>query len=67
VVQFYTSFEDSSNIYILFELVPDGQLYKKLQDRGRFSEKTTSIICKNILEAVAHLHHKNILHRDIKP
>ena len=66
-MQFYTSFEDNQNVYILSELAPEGQLYKKMQERGRFSEKACSIIIENILEAVAHLHHRKILHRDIKP
>jgi serine/threonine protein kinase len=35
--------------------------------RGEFNERDASIICKQLVEALAYLHKKGIVHRDLKP
>lgn len=67
IVRLYEIFEDAENYYIVSEYLPQGNLYKKLLERGEFCEQEAKSVVRKVVEAVRYLHGKNIIHRDIKP
>lgn len=67
IITMYGYFDDEENLYLLEELAGDGQLYRLLKKKEKFSEEATAFIIKQVLEAVGHLHKNKIFHRDIKP
>ena len=49
------------------EYCSGGDLFDYIQKEKCFTEKKASIIFRQLLSAVNHLHKKNIVHRDLKP
>lgn len=71
VVEYYGSFVQGTILYILMEFlfagsVSDYMKYKNLKS-GFQNEVVISTILKNILNALAYIHERNHVHRDIKP
>lgn len=52
---------------LVMELAPKGELLERIIEQGSFSEADTINVMKQVLEALAYLHKKNIAHRDLKP
>jgi calcium/calmodulin-dependent protein kinase I len=67
VVHMEAMFETPTHLYLVMELVPGGELFDLLVDRGSFNEKEASGILKQVIEGVAYLHSLGIAHRDLKP
>ena len=68
IVGVYDFFEENNTAYIVMEYL-DGQTLKAYMARtgGRLSEEEAARFAKPILEAVASIHEKKIIHRDISP
>jgi calcium-dependent protein kinase len=49
------------------ELCEGGELFEKIVEMHKFSEKHAAFLMKKILSAVKHLHEHGICHRDLKP
>jgi serine/threonine protein kinase len=49
------------------ELCEGGELFEKIVEMHKFSEKRAAQLMKKILSAVKHLHELGICHRDLKP
>lgn len=60
-------FSDKENIYLVEELGIDGQLYDLMRKRFKFTEESTAIIGRDVLQGLGYMHEKQIIHRDIKP
>jgi calcium/calmodulin-dependent protein kinase I len=60
-------YEDDEKVYIVMELVEGSELFDRIVDKGYYSEKSTVLIVKQILNAVKYLHQQGIAHRDLKP
>jgi calcium/calmodulin-dependent protein kinase I len=49
------------------ELATGGELFEKIVERQRFSEKNAVVVMQKMLSAIKHLHEHQICHRDLKP
>lgn len=67
IIAFKDWFESKEKFYIVTQLATGGELFDRICDYGKFTEKDARQSVKDILEAVDYLHHKDIVHRDLKP
>ena len=67
IIKLYESFEDPKYLHIVMELCSGGELFERIVEKGRYTEKEASIIMRSILRSVNHLHKNGIAHRDLKP
>uniref|UniRef100_UPI00358F3B29 serine/threonine-protein kinase NIM1-like isoform X1 n=2 Tax=Myxine glutinosa TaxID=7769 RepID=UPI00358F3B29 len=66
VIRLYEVLETMSRLYLVTELAPGGDLFTRLQTRGRLSEDEAQSAFGQIVAAVAHMHENHIVHRDLK-
>ncbi|XP_031799847.1 serine/threonine-protein kinase 33 isoform X2 [Sarcophilus harrisii] len=59
-------FETPKRMYLVMELCEDGELKEILNRKGHFSENETRQIIEDLGSAIAYLHKKDIVHRDLK-
>jgi len=67
ILRLYTVFTDRKAVYLVLELCPGGEVFSKLRDQERFSEKQTAIYIHDLAHALHYCHQKSVIHRDIKP
>jgi len=66
IINFYGCGRDELFLYILYEYVNGGELWKKCVIYGLPSEKLIKYYFIQILDGIKHMHVYNIIHRDIK-
>jgi calcium/calmodulin-dependent protein kinase I len=49
--------------YIVTQLATGGELFDRICEYGKFTEKDASKIIREVLDAVCYLHENNIVHR----
>lgn len=49
----------------MFYRATGGELFERLFERGKFSEKDAVIIIRSILQGLEYLHSHNIIHRGL--
>lgn len=49
------------------EMCSGGELYDRIEKKGKFSEKESAFLMYKLFHAINHLHISNIAHRDLKP
>ncbi|KAI1394238.1 calcium/calmodulin-dependent protein kinase 1 [Hypoxylon trugodes] len=67
IVRFVDWFESRDKWYIVTELATGGELFDRICEQGKFTEKDASQTIKQVLDAVDYLHNRNVVHRDLKP
>lgn len=67
VVRFIDFFEDSTNYYLIMELISGITLYTLLCRAGKLRESAVTKIIYQVGQGIMHLHKRGIAHRDIKP
>ncbi|KAF7508123.1 hypothetical protein GJ744_009564 [Endocarpon pusillum] len=67
IVEFVDWFESKDKYYIVTQLAVGGELFDRICDQGRFTERDASQTIKQVLGAVDYLHERNVVHRDLKP
>ncbi|POS87812.1 Protein kinase-like (PK-like) [Erysiphe pulchra] len=67
IVKFVDWFESRDKYYIVTQLATGGELFDRICEQGKFTEKDASLTIHQVLEAVDYLHDNNVVHRDLKP
>jgi len=66
VVGLRAIFDTEETLFIVMELMKGGELYEEIVRRKSFTEKDASHIMKQLISALAYLHERGIVHRDLK-
>lgn len=69
IIKLYKVLDDEANIYLILEFAKNGQLYQRMNKKGRLDEITTKRMIREMISALEYLHTRSppIIHRDIKP
>ncbi|EPY34820.1 calcium/calmodulin-dependent protein kinase I [Angomonas deanei] len=67
VVQMIEYFSTERHLYIVLDLLNGGMLFDRIVQMRHYSESNASILIRNFLSALDHIHSKGIIHRDLKP
>eukprot|EP00747_Dinoflagellata_sp_TGD_P137137 gnl/TRDRNA2_/TRDRNA2_175638_c1_seq1.p1 gnl/TRDRNA2_/TRDRNA2_175638_c1~~gnl/TRDRNA2_/TRDRNA2_175638_c1_seq1.p1 ORF type:complete len:493 (+),score=80.86 gnl/TRDRNA2_/TRDRNA2_175638_c1_seq1:48-1526(+) len=59
-------YETDDSLYLVMECLSGGELLKRLQEKGSFSEAHAADLAKQMLLVVSYLHGHNVVHRDLK-
>lgn len=67
IIKLFEVYEDDKHLHIVMEYCQGGELFNRLEKKGRFSEKESALLMRRMFHAINHLHILNIAHRDLKP
>lgn len=71
VVQLYNTYKNSKKLYMLMEIVQGGELYRRIHpingSKDGISDDAAKFYACGVVAALAHLHSRDIMYRDLKP
>jgi calcium-dependent protein kinase len=67
IIAFKEYFEDDTQLYLIMEVASGGELFDRIQSRGRYSEADAHIVIRQMVLAVQQVHALDIVHADLKP
>jgi len=67
VVKMYYSFQDPTNLYLIMEFLPGGDMMTLLMKKDTLTEEQTQFYVAETVLAIASIHKLGFIHRDIKP
>uniref|UniRef100_A0A8C3G099 CaM kinase-like vesicle-associated protein n=1 Tax=Cyclopterus lumpus TaxID=8103 RepID=A0A8C3G099_CYCLU len=66
ILQLVDVFETKKEYFLFLELATGREVFDWILDQGYYSERDTSNVVRQVLEAVAYLHSLHIVHRNLK-
>ncbi|KAJ3132371.1 hypothetical protein HK100_005387, partial [Physocladia obscura] len=66
IITLHEYFETPNSLYLVMDLCLGGELFERIVEKGSFFEEDAAEIIRIVVDCVAYLHERNIVHRDIK-
>ncbi len=67
IIRLFELFESKSKVYLVMEVVHGGELFDRIVQLGKYTEKDARGLFQNLVGAIGYLHERSIVHRDLKP
>ncbi|KAH0588673.1 hypothetical protein H2248_004485 [Termitomyces sp. 'cryptogamus'] len=67
IINLWGCFQDATNLYMVMDFVPGGELFTLLRRSNRFPDPVAKFYAAEVALALNHLHGFNIIYRDLKP
>jgi len=67
IIKLFETFQDSRTVYLAMEMCSGGELFDRILEASRLTEREASIVAQQILRAIFYMHDKGVIHRDLKP
>ncbi|KAJ4483788.1 kinase-like domain-containing protein [Lentinula aciculospora] len=67
IINLWGTFQDATNLYMVMDFVPGGELFTLLRRSNRFPEPVAKFYAAEVALALHHLHTLHIVYRDLKP
>ena len=67
IIKIFEYTEDNRYFYMVTEYCSGGDLFEIILAKGSISESETAAFMQQLFSAVAYLHEKGVVHRDLKP
>lgn len=67
LVSAHFSFQSPTNIFLILDYIPGGELFNRLKEEIKFNEARTRLYAAEILLGIGHLHSLGFIYRDLKP
>lgn len=66
-VKLYDFFPEKDYFYLCMELITGGELFDRICQKEKYTEREAREIILQMTRAVAHAHSRGVVHRDLKP
>jgi len=67
IIKILDFFDEEDHYYIVLELAEGGELFDRIIERERYSEKDARDVVMILIDAIKFCHDRDIVHRDLKP
>ncbi|KZV64012.1 kinase-like protein [Peniophora sp. CONT] len=67
IIKLWGTFQDATNLFMVMDFVPGGELFSLLRAQNRFPEPPAKFYAAEVAIAIGYLHTLDIVHRDLKP
>lgn len=67
LIKLYDVFEDQTKLYLVMEKCSGGELFDRIQIKGKYSEQDAAKVLRDLAEGIEAMHNQKIAHCDLKP